>query len=79
MKKEDSHKVIHTMLGLNSETCTLVPLTDRVIRIYFDDKIREADVQRIKYKIKDYCEVTQYNHYTLDLLKKKSLNSLVTH
>lgn len=76
MKRENCNIVIQTVLGLDSEKYTLVPLTERVVRIYFDDEVREADIQRIKYRVKNYCDVTQYNPYTIDLLRKNSSVSL---
>lgn len=73
MQREKLDK-IRQALNLDKEKCTLFPLTDRILRIFFDDTIKQQDVDLIKYKMRKCCDVRLFNPHTLDLLRKRNLN-----
>ena len=71
MQREKLEK-IQQILKLDKEKCTLFPLTDRIFRIFFDEAIKQQDVDLIQYKMRNCCEVKLYNPHTLDLLRKRA-------
>lgn len=71
MQRENLEKIRRT-LNLNKEKCTLFPITDRILRIFFDDKIKQQDVDLIQYKMRKCCDVKLFNPHTVDLLRKRN-------
>ena len=67
---------IRQALNLDKEKCTLFPLTDKVLRIFFDDKIKQQDINLIQYKMSACCNVRLFNPYTLDVIRKNGINSI---
>jgi hypothetical protein len=72
--KQDKLEKIRQALNLDKEKCTLFPLTERILRIFCDDEIKQHDVDLIKYKMRKCCDVKLFNPHTLDLLRKRNLN-----
>ena len=63
---------IRQLLNLDKNKCTLFPVTDRILRIFFDDAVKQHDLDLIRYKMRKCCEVKIFNAHTLDLLRKNN-------
>ena len=74
MQRERLEK-IRQVLNLDKNKCTLFPVTDRILRIFFDDTVKQHDLDLIRYKMRKCCEVKLFNPHTLDLLRKRNLHA----
>ena len=74
MQSQRLEKIRQT-LNLDEKKCTLFPVTDKIMRILCDDKIKQQDIDLIRYKMRKYCDVKLFNSHALDLLRKRNLTA----
>ncbi len=77
MKRTEYEAKIRELLGLDEEKCILFFITDKTLRIFFDNEIKQHDIDLIEYKMRNCCDVRVFNPHTLDLMRRHSLENMV--
>lgn len=70
MKRIENQEEIREALSLDQDKCVVFPLTENILRIFFDEEIQEHEIERLKQKMRHCCEVALFNSHTVDIIKK---------